>query len=84
MTDIVVVKTGSGERIVHPLWISEGGTNSWGRGPQDYFIDAFELEDGMAYLAFQRRDGEAIRIRLYRLPHSGAPAVVFEDDLYGC
>jgi hypothetical protein len=84
MTDIVVVKTGSSERIVHALWISERGTDSWGIGPQDYFIDAFELEDGTAYLAFQRRDREAIRIRLYRLLQSGAPTFVFEDDLYGC
>jgi hypothetical protein len=84
MTDIVVVRTGPGERMVHPLWISERGTDSWGKGPQDFFIDTFELEDGTAYFAFHRRDYEANRVRLYRLPQSGAPAVVFEDDLYGC
>lgn len=84
MTDIVVVRSGSGERIVQPVWISDRGTDSWGRGPNDYFFDAFELVDGSAYLAFQRRDGEANRIRLYRLPQSDAPVFVFEDDLYGC
>jgi hypothetical protein len=49
MTDIVVVSTRPGERMVHPLWISERGKDSWGKGPEDYFIDAFELEDGTAY-----------------------------------
>ena len=32
MTDIVVVRTVAGERVVHPLYRSVKGTDSWGKG----------------------------------------------------
>lgn len=85
MTDIVVVRTVAGERVVHPLYRSVKGTDSWGKGePSDRFIDAFEIEQGTAYLAFHRRHYEAQLLRLFRLGPDGAATLVFEDDLYGC
>ena len=85
MTDIVVIRAGTGERIVYPLYRSVEGTDAWGKGePDDRFIDAFELGDGTAYLAFHRRNYEAQLLRIFRLESDRGATLVFEDDLYGC
>lgn len=52
--------------------------------PDDRFIDAFEIEEGTAYLAFHRRNYEAQLLRLFRLGPDGGATLAFEDDLYGC
>lgn len=85
MTDIVVVRTNGGERLVHPLYRSTLGMDAMGQGgPTDTFIDAFELETGTAYLAFERRGYESHSLLLYRLESEGGVTLVFEDGLYGC
>jgi hypothetical protein len=85
MTDIVVVRTSAGEREVHPLFLSTLGMDAMGQGgPDDVFMDAFELEAGTVYLAFERRGYESHSLLLYRLEADGGATLAFEDGLYGC
>jgi hypothetical protein len=84
MTDIVLVRSGSDDRTVYPLSISGEGRDAWGKGPEDFFIDALALANGAAYLAFERRNYEAFSFRLFSLPQEGEPALAFEGELYGC
>jgi hypothetical protein len=82
MTDIVVVSESAAERIVHPLYSSR--QDAWGRGFQDFFLDAFALRDGNVYVAFERRGNESTALRLFRLGPSGGATEVFSDELHGC
>lgn len=87
MTDIVVVRagTGDGERVVHPLFRSTRGTDAMGQGgPDDRFIDAFELAAGTAWLVFERRSYESNGLLIFRLDSEGAATLVLENGLYGC
>ena len=82
MTDIVVVSESPGERVVHPLYSSR--QDAWGRGFQDFFIDAFVLRDGNVYVAFERRGNESTALRLFRLGPRGDAIEVFSDEIHGC
>ena len=82
-TDAAIVRTGGGDRAVYPLYPDETPRGP-GWGPDDRFIDAFELGDGTAWLAFERRDYEARSLRLVRLTPSGDSFADFVVGLYGC
>lgn len=82
LTDIVLVTESASERVVHLLYSSR--QNAWGRGFQDYFMDAFALRDGNVYVAFEQRGNESTRLRLFRIGPSGGATEVFADELHGC
>lgn len=82
MTDIIVVRESASERVVHSLYSSR--QDAWGRGFQDFFMDAFPLRDGNVYIAFERRGNESTALRLFRLGPSGGATEVLSDELHGC
>lgn len=59
-------------------------TNGLGGGYRDMFIDAFGLDDGKIFFAFERHFSEAVYFRLYQLGEASETRLRLETAVHGC